>query len=117
VRDQYRDDELIVRRFEQCLSEDVLKDTIVPWLSRCSGRDSWRRGSGSLLAADAAHQGEEDYHHEDYQDRQHDEHAARHLHSAPHAGSALLIIAGCRGGPCATGAIVGLSRPAPSALQ
>lgn len=29
VRDQYRDDELIVRRFEQCLSEDVLKDTIV----------------------------------------------------------------------------------------
>jgi hypothetical protein len=29
VRDQYRDDELIVRRFEQCLSEDVLRDTIV----------------------------------------------------------------------------------------
>jgi hypothetical protein len=29
VRDQYRGDELIVRRFEQCLSEDVLKDTIV----------------------------------------------------------------------------------------
>jgi hypothetical protein len=29
VRHQYRDDELIVRRFEQCLSEDVLTDTIV----------------------------------------------------------------------------------------
>jgi hypothetical protein len=29
VRHQYRDDELIVRRFEQCLSEDVLRDTIV----------------------------------------------------------------------------------------
>ena len=29
VRDQYRDDELIVRRFEQCLSEDVIADTIV----------------------------------------------------------------------------------------
>jgi hypothetical protein len=29
VRHQYRDDELIVRRFEQCLSEDVLKGTIV----------------------------------------------------------------------------------------
>jgi hypothetical protein len=29
VRHQYRDDELIVRRFEQCLSEDVIADTIV----------------------------------------------------------------------------------------
>jgi LPXTG-motif cell wall-anchored protein len=29
VRHQYRDDELIVRRFEQCLSKDVLRDTIV----------------------------------------------------------------------------------------
>jgi hypothetical protein len=29
VRHQYRDDELIVRRFEQGLSEDVLTDTIV----------------------------------------------------------------------------------------
>jgi hypothetical protein len=28
LRDQYRDDELIVRRFEQCLSEDVLAQTI-----------------------------------------------------------------------------------------
>jgi hypothetical protein len=28
VRDQYRDDELIVRRFEQCLSADVLTGTI-----------------------------------------------------------------------------------------
>ena len=29
VRNQYRDDELIVRRFEQCLSEDVIAGTIV----------------------------------------------------------------------------------------
>jgi hypothetical protein len=29
VRHQYRDDELIVRRFEQCLSEDVIAGTIV----------------------------------------------------------------------------------------
>ena len=29
VRHQYRGDELIVRRFEQCFSEDVLTDTIV----------------------------------------------------------------------------------------
>jgi hypothetical protein len=29
VRHQYRDDKLIVRRFEQCLSEDVLEGTIV----------------------------------------------------------------------------------------
>ena len=29
VRHQYRDDELLVRRFEQCLSEDFLADTIV----------------------------------------------------------------------------------------
>ena len=29
VRRQYQDDELVVRRVEQCLSEDVLKDTIV----------------------------------------------------------------------------------------
>jgi outer membrane lipoprotein-sorting protein len=28
VRGQYRDDELIVRRFEQCLSKDVIADTI-----------------------------------------------------------------------------------------
>jgi len=28
LRDQYRDDELIVQRFEQCLSGDVLADTI-----------------------------------------------------------------------------------------
>jgi uncharacterized repeat protein (TIGR01451 family) len=28
LRDQYRDDDLIVQRFEQCLSEDVLADTI-----------------------------------------------------------------------------------------
>jgi hypothetical protein len=28
VRAQYRDDELIVKRFEQCLSGDVLADTI-----------------------------------------------------------------------------------------
>ena len=28
LRDQYRDDELIVQRFEQCLSEDVLAETI-----------------------------------------------------------------------------------------
>jgi hypothetical protein len=29
VRQQYQGDELIVRRFEQCLSEDVIADTIV----------------------------------------------------------------------------------------
>jgi hypothetical protein len=28
LRDQYRDDELIVQRFERCLSGDVLADTI-----------------------------------------------------------------------------------------
>jgi hypothetical protein len=28
LRDQYRDDEVVVQRFEQCLSEDVLADTI-----------------------------------------------------------------------------------------
>lgn len=27
LRDQYEDDELIVQRFERCLSEDVLADT------------------------------------------------------------------------------------------
>jgi hypothetical protein len=29
ARHQYQGDELIVRRFERCLSEDVLADTIV----------------------------------------------------------------------------------------
>jgi hypothetical protein len=65
VRHQYRDDELIVRRFEQCLSEDVIADTIVnrklpdtggvpllvpgvSWLSRSLGWGFWWRGGGRV---------------------------------------------------------------------
>jgi hypothetical protein len=49
LRDQYRDDELIVQRFEQCLSEDVLADTIPDRQLPFTGGLSLPFGGGLLL--------------------------------------------------------------------
>jgi hypothetical protein len=52
LRDQYRDDELIVQRFEQCLSEDVLADTIPDRnLPFTGGAPFSLLAGGALLAA------------------------------------------------------------------
>ena len=54
LRAQYRDDELIVQRFEQCLSEDVLADTIPDRELPFTGGPSLPIGGGLLLLGAAA---------------------------------------------------------------
>jgi uncharacterized repeat protein (TIGR01451 family) len=49
LRDQYRDDEVVVQRFEQCLSEDVLADTIPDRKLPFTGGPSLPFGGGLLL--------------------------------------------------------------------
>jgi hypothetical protein len=51
---QYRDDELIVQRFEQCLSEDVLADTIPNRNLPFTGGPLLPFGGGLLLVVAAA---------------------------------------------------------------
>jgi hypothetical protein len=54
LRAQYRDDELIVQRFEQCLSEDVLAATIPDRNLSFTGGPSMPFGGGLLLVVEAA---------------------------------------------------------------
>ena len=54
LRDQYLDDELIVQRFEQCLSEDVLADTIPDRKLPFTGGPFLPFGAGLLLLVAAA---------------------------------------------------------------
>jgi hypothetical protein len=54
LRRQYRDDELIVQRFEQCVSADVLADTIPDRKLPFTGGPSLPFGGGALLLVIAA---------------------------------------------------------------
>ena len=54
LRDQYRDDEVIVQRFEQCLSEEVLADTIPDRNLPFTGGALLPSGGGLILLVAAA---------------------------------------------------------------